>query len=142
MLPLRFPDRGEDKTYRCGQRERCHRLILHRLVDGALEVARDFSGAGIAQLTRRLTGIPFNLFSRLLDLAVAVAWSERSNRPYWDTQEQRRCLEFEFVQVPALGDVNLCSRGASGEKPVWRLESIYRHPTRRGRSERVASTWS
>src|SRR5690348_16688061 len=31
---LRFPDCAEDKANGCGQREGCHRLVLHRLVDG------------------------------------------------------------------------------------------------------------
>ena len=83
---LRFPDRAEDETDDRGQREGCHRLILHRLVDGAFDVAGDFTGTGIAQLVHRITCVPFDLSSDLLDLVGAWslrsdALSERSDRP-------------------------------------------------------------
>ena len=67
--PLRFPDRAEDETYRRSQSKGCHRLVLHRFVDSVFKVASDFARAGIAQLVHCIACVPFNLSSRLLDLA-------------------------------------------------------------------------
>ena len=41
---LRFPERAKDEADYCGHRKRGHRLILHRLVEGAFHVAGNFPG--------------------------------------------------------------------------------------------------
>jgi hypothetical protein len=45
MLTSRLPERAEDESDGRGQGQGCHRVILHRLVEGTFEVASDFSGA-------------------------------------------------------------------------------------------------
>jgi hypothetical protein len=67
---LRFPERAQDESDGSDHRQGCHWLILHRFVDGTLEVAGNFPGpiADLARLIGCAGGSALNPIRNLLEL--------------------------------------------------------------------------
>src|SRR6185503_10610128 len=67
---LRLPERAKDKTDDCGARERRHRLVLDRLVEGAPEVAGNLLHplAGLSALLGHTARHSFGLVGYLAEL--------------------------------------------------------------------------